>query len=118
MTLAQSSLLPKVYNVDIPDWGPCSILALEAMRLAAVIVTVLHLLALAVNHYIGIARPLHYAGTWSSLVLRSSSLAVSLSNVGHYPAISIKDAVRQSLTLHEVQSFGHVATVPKEYFES
>lgn len=57
-----SSLLPKVYNVDIPDWGPCSILALEAMRLAAVIVTVLHLLALAINHYIGIARPLHYAG--------------------------------------------------------
>lgn len=57
-----SSLLPKVYNVDIPDWGPCSMLAMEAIRLAAVIVTVFHLLALAVNHYIGIARPLHYAG--------------------------------------------------------
>ena len=56
------SLLPKVYNVDIPDWGPCSVMALEVIRLAAVIVTVLHLLALAVNHYIGIARPLHYAG--------------------------------------------------------
>jgi len=37
-------------------------LAMEAIRLAAVIVTVFHLLALAVNHYIGIARPLHYAG--------------------------------------------------------
>lgn len=37
-------------------------LVLEAIRMAAVIVTVLHLLALAVNHYIGIARPLHYAG--------------------------------------------------------
>lgn len=35
---------------------------MEAIRLAAVIVTVFHLLALAVNHYIGIARPLHYAG--------------------------------------------------------
>lgn len=57
-----SSLLPKVYNLDIPDWGPCSMLAMEAIRLAAVIVTVFHLLALAVNHYIGIARPLHYAG--------------------------------------------------------
>ena len=56
------SLLPKVYNVPIPDWGPCSMLVLEAIRMAAVIVTVLHLLALAVNHYIGIARPLHYAG--------------------------------------------------------
>lgn len=56
------SLLPKVYNLDIPDWGPCSMLAMEAIRLAAVIVTVFHLLALAVNHYIGIARPLHYAG--------------------------------------------------------
>ena len=38
-------------------------LVLEAVRLGAVIVTVVHLLALAVNHYIGIARPLHYAGT-------------------------------------------------------
>lgn len=37
-------------------------LALEAVRLGAVIVTVVHLLVLAINHYIGIARPLHYAG--------------------------------------------------------
>ena len=37
-------------------------LTLEAIRLAAVIVTVVHLLALAINHYIGIAKPLHYAG--------------------------------------------------------
>ncbi|XP_057376999.1 5-hydroxytryptamine receptor 1B-like [Daphnia carinata] len=59
--LVFNSLLPKVYNVHIPDWGPCSMLVLEAIRMAAVIVTVLHLLALAVNHYIGIARPLHYA---------------------------------------------------------
>jgi len=56
------SLLPKVYKVDIPSKSPCSMLALEAVRLGAVIVTVVHLLALAINHYIGIARPLHYAG--------------------------------------------------------
>jgi hypothetical protein len=42
-------------------------LAMEAIRLAAVIVTVFHLLALAVNHYIGIARPLHYAGNNQTL---------------------------------------------------
>lgn len=45
-------------------------LALEAVRLGAVIVTVVHLLALAINHYIGIARPLHYAGiSFSPIVL-------------------------------------------------
>lgn len=59
--------MPKVYNLDIPDWGPCSMLAMEAIRLAAVIVTVFHLLALAVNHYIGIARPLHYAGNQTKI---------------------------------------------------
>jgi hypothetical protein len=42
-------------------------LAMEAIRLAAVIVTVFHLLALAVNHYIGIARPLHYAGNQTKI---------------------------------------------------
>lgn len=44
-------------------------LSLEAIRLGAIIVTVFHLLALAVNHYIGIARPLHYAGTKSGLIM-------------------------------------------------
>ena len=37
-------------------------LTLEAVRLSSVIVTVVHLLALAVNHYVGIVKPLHYAG--------------------------------------------------------
>lgn len=36
-------------------------MVLEAFRLAGPIISVLHLLALAVNHYIGILRPLHYA---------------------------------------------------------
>lgn len=73
--LVFNSLLPKVYNVDIPDWGPCSMLAMEAIRLAAVIVTVFHLLALAVNHYIGIARPLHYAAIMTK---RAASVCMAI----------------------------------------
>ncbi|XP_049829077.1 trace amine-associated receptor 4-like [Schistocerca gregaria] len=38
----------------------CVLLLLEALRLAGVIITVAHLLALAANHYLGILRPLHY----------------------------------------------------------
>jgi len=41
-------------------------LTLEAVRLSSVIVTVVHLLALAVNHYVGIVKPLHYAGIFNS----------------------------------------------------
>lgn len=48
-------------------------LVLEAVRLGAVLVTVVHLLALAVNHYIGIARPLHYAGIFTCRLLALES---------------------------------------------
>ncbi|GIX66805.1 g_PROTEIN_RECEP_F1_2 domain-containing protein [Caerostris extrusa] len=41
----------------------CYVLVLEAFRLGGMVVAVLHLLALAINHYIGILRPLHYAAT-------------------------------------------------------
>ena len=47
--------------MPVSDWIPCTILTVEAFRLGSVIVTVVHLLALAINHYIGIVRPLHYA---------------------------------------------------------
>lgn len=42
-----------------PERLTCVKLALEALRLGAVLVTMLHLLALASNHYLGALRPLH-----------------------------------------------------------
>ena len=50
-----TSLLSTAYKIHIVEWSPCTMLSLEAIRLGAIIVTVFHLLALAVNHYIGIA---------------------------------------------------------------
>lgn len=58
--LVVNSLLPTVYQVQS---SICVSLSLEAFRLTGLIASVLHLLALAVNHYIGILRPLHYAAT-------------------------------------------------------
>ncbi|XP_035233466.1 adrenocorticotropic hormone receptor-like [Stegodyphus dumicola] len=56
-----NSLLPIVYGVDLGPFSLCFILSLEAFRLGGLVVAVLHLLVLAMNHYIGILRPLHYA---------------------------------------------------------
>lgn len=54
-----NSLLPVGFQVE--TWHDCLSLAFEALRLAGIISTAAHLLALAFNHYIGILRPLHYA---------------------------------------------------------
>ncbi|XP_054720435.1 melanocortin receptor 5-like [Uloborus diversus] len=59
--LVINSLLPIVYGYSIRPMTLCFILFLEAFRLGGLVISVLHLLALAVNHYIGILRPLHYA---------------------------------------------------------
>ncbi|XP_054710938.1 adrenocorticotropic hormone receptor-like [Uloborus diversus] len=61
--LVVNSLLPIVYGVDLGPFNACYLLVLEAFRLGGVVVAVLHLLALAINHYVGILRPLHYAAT-------------------------------------------------------
>ncbi|GFS59747.1 g_PROTEIN_RECEP_F1_2 domain-containing protein [Nephila pilipes] len=61
--LVVNSLLPIVYGVDMGPFSNCYVLVLEAFRLGGMVVTVFHLLALAINHYIGILRPLHYAAT-------------------------------------------------------
>lgn len=61
--LVVNSLLPIVYGVNLGPFNACFILVLEAFRLGGVVVAVLHLLALAINHYVGILRPLHYAAT-------------------------------------------------------
>ncbi|GIX78082.1 g_PROTEIN_RECEP_F1_2 domain-containing protein [Caerostris extrusa] len=56
-----NSLLPIVFGIELGPMSYCFILSLEAFRLGGLVVAVLHLLALAINHYIGILRPLHYA---------------------------------------------------------
>ncbi|GAB6022507.1 hypothetical protein CHUAL_006614 [Chamberlinius hualienensis] len=59
--LIVNSLLPIVFNIQLKSM--CFVLILEGFRTGGLIVSVLHLLLLAVNHYIGIIRPLHYAST-------------------------------------------------------
>ena len=54
-----NSLLPQILGVSLV-WDYCWALAFEALRLGGIISTAAHLLALAMNHYIGILRPLHY----------------------------------------------------------
>ncbi|XP_077553385.1 adenosine receptor A3-like [Haemaphysalis longicornis] len=73
--LVVNSLLPAVYHVQPPA---CWALSLEAFRLTGLIASVFHLLALAVNHYIGILRPLHYAATVTRRTVWLSTAAMWL----------------------------------------
>ncbi|CAM1314464.1 Uncharacterised protein r2_g2503 [Pycnogonum litorale] len=57
--LIMNSLLPYGFGLQISN--ACYVIVLEAFRLSGPIISVLHLLALAINHYLGIVRPLHYA---------------------------------------------------------
>lgn len=57
--LIVNSLLPSVFGKPV-DQLICMVLVLECARVGAMITSVLHLLGLAINHYVGIVRPLHY----------------------------------------------------------
>ncbi|XP_064079206.1 trace amine-associated receptor 4-like [Macrobrachium nipponense] len=59
--------LRKVRNIEFPV---CAHLVLETVRLWIILVQIFHLLALALNHYIGILKPLHYAATITPQVLK------------------------------------------------
>jgi len=63
MGLVINSLLPVGFGVSLGPNVICYTLVLEAFRLGGIISSVAHLTALAINHYIGILRPLHYAST-------------------------------------------------------
>lgn len=67
------SLLPVGYGINVPN--NCVLLTVEGFRSAGLIVSVLHLLLLAVNHYIGIIRPLHYASTMTK---RNAMVSIAL----------------------------------------
>ncbi|XP_025266717.1 trace amine-associated receptor 2-like [Camponotus floridanus] len=57
--LLMNSLIPNGLEIKLIGVD-CFLLVLEVVRLGGVIITVFHLMALAVNHYLGILRPLHY----------------------------------------------------------
>ena len=58
-SMVLQSWLPVVAKVRL--WKPvCVGLGYEGLRMGAMLTSVLHLLALALNHYAGILRPLHY----------------------------------------------------------
>ncbi|XP_018327240.1 trace amine-associated receptor 6-like isoform X1 [Agrilus planipennis] len=57
-----NSLLPKI-NISVSCLATYT---LEMFRLSGIIITVVHLLALSVNHYLGILKPLHYPSIMTS----------------------------------------------------
>ncbi|GAB1863998.1 Trace amine-associated receptor 4-like [Camponotus japonicus] len=57
--LIMNSFIPNGLGIELKGVD-CFLLVLEVVRLGGVIITVFHLMALAVNHYLGILRPLHY----------------------------------------------------------
>jgi len=73
--LVINSLLPVGFGIPMGENAICYMLALEAFRLGGIISSVAHLTALAINHYIGILRPLHYASTMTP---RTTSILISL----------------------------------------
>ncbi|XP_076321122.1 adrenocorticotropic hormone receptor-like [Tachypleus tridentatus] len=72
--LVLNSLLPVVYNVKFET--RCIALVLEAFRLGGLSVSVYHLLALTVNHYVGIARPLHYSTTVTHRTVTATIISI------------------------------------------
>ncbi|KAL1456414.1 hypothetical protein WDU94_001145 [Cyamophila willieti] len=56
--LVINSYLPLVFDYIISY--TCVFITVEALRLSAILITMLHLLFLALNHYLGILKPLHY----------------------------------------------------------
>ncbi|XP_059470314.1 melanocortin receptor 5-like [Neocloeon triangulifer] len=73
--LVINSLLPVAFHIPVGPSTICYVLALEAFRLGGIISSIAHLTALAINHYIGILRPLHYASTMTP---RTTSIVIAL----------------------------------------
>lgn len=58
--LISHSYLPTAIHWEKAAWQDCASYALEALRLGGILTSVLHLLALACNHYSAIAYPMKY----------------------------------------------------------
>ncbi|XP_071573858.1 adrenocorticotropic hormone receptor-like [Temnothorax nylanderi] len=72
--LVLNSFIPFGLGIKLKGMD-CFLLALEVVRLGGVIITVFHLMALAVNHYLGILKPLHYL---SILTYRNTTILLVL----------------------------------------
>ncbi|XP_011315081.1 G-protein coupled receptor 12 isoform X1 [Fopius arisanus] len=57
--LVGNSFIPEGLGLKLPGTR-CFLLGLEVIRIGAVIITLGHLVTLAINHYLGILKPLHY----------------------------------------------------------
>ncbi|KAK8388917.1 hypothetical protein O3P69_020703 [Scylla paramamosain] len=71
--LVVNMYLKKMQCVPVPG---CLMLAVEVLRLGSILVQVLHLLAVALSHYLGSLRPLHYSTTATPAALRLILAAV------------------------------------------
>ncbi|KAM0732736.1 Trace amine-associated receptor 3 [Formica fusca] len=72
--LIMNSFIPNGLGIKLKGVD-CFLLVLEVVRLGGVIITVFHLMALAVNHYLGILKPLHYL---SILTYRNTTILLVL----------------------------------------
>ncbi|KAK8747454.1 hypothetical protein OTU49_016817 [Cherax quadricarinatus] len=68
-----NSYLPAVHEIHLSN---CLKLSIEAVRMGSILVQILHLLVVALNHYIGTLRPLHYAATMTPFMLKIILLAL------------------------------------------
>ncbi|XP_071540301.1 uncharacterized protein [Panulirus ornatus] len=62
-----NSYLPAVHGISLSN---CIKLSIEAVRMGSILVQILHLLVVALNHYMGTLRPLHYAAIMTTLTLK------------------------------------------------
>lgn len=60
LSLIFNSYLPRVWNITLKI--KCFLSVMEGFRLSGVITIIGHLTALAINHHLGIVRPLRYPG--------------------------------------------------------
>ncbi|XP_070164540.1 adrenocorticotropic hormone receptor-like [Polyergus mexicanus] len=72
--LIMNSFIPNGLGIKLKGVD-CFLLVLEVVRLGGVIITVFHLMTLAVNHYLGILKPLHYL---SILTYRNTTILLVL----------------------------------------
>lgn len=72
--LVLNSFIPIGLGIKLKGMD-CFLLVFEVVRLGGVIITVFHLMALAINHYLGILKPLHYL---SILTYRNTTILLVL----------------------------------------
>lgn len=80
--LVINSYLATVFKIYLPCFVS---LIIEMFRLSGVIITVFHLLALSINHYLGILRPLRYMS-----LIKTKKTTISVISLWIFPVLFIK----------------------------